>query len=289
MRNRTVLSRKDVTAREQYICAHCGKPISIGERYRREIDRLKNGELHSFAEHIDCEAVWFDAVYMYASDRNNIPFLKDYPDLDLEEYWIRDAYPEVAERLFGKEKTVDNLTAFDMLKNAEAYMRSLQDKLSSPPFEQYEILRKHFDRLARKNEKFLKMRENYFSFPCLSADAMSLVGHMKYAAFYSHYVNDSDYETVDIFYCSSCTSRSVERPVMTICVEREDSRFYPHIVDDKVYNVKLFQHTGDEFNKFNVSNPLYYYDHADTTEDTVTYKGHIRGSVYFRMYRKVSE
>lgn len=283
MRNRTVLSRRDVTAREQYICAHCGKPISIGERYRREIDRLKNGELHSFAEHIDCEAVWFDAVYMYASDRNNIPFLKDYPDLDLEEYWIRDAYPEVAERLFGKEETVNNLTAFDMLKNAEAYIRSLQDKLSLSPFEGYEILSEKFNRLANKKKSFVKIRANYLSFSCLSNDAMDLVGHMKYAAFYSHYFNNSDNETVDIFYCSSCTSRPIERPVMTICVEEEDPRFHSRIVDDKVYNVKLFQHTGDEFNKFNVSNPLYYYGHADTTEETVTYNGHIRGSVYFKM------
>ena len=105
MSQETVLSIKDMVARKPHTCEQCGKVIPIGEKYRRQTGTYYDGELYSFATHLDCDEVWLKAIYQYASAfDDDLPFLKDYTDLEFDEEWIREDYPEVAARLFGEEE-----------------------------------------------------------------------------------------------------------------------------------------------------------------------------------------
>ncbi len=104
MSKETVLSVKDMVARKPHTCEQCGKVIPIGEKYRRQTGTYYDGELYSFATHLDCDEVWYKAIYQYSTSEDyDLPFLKDDPDICLDEEWIREDYPKVAERLFGNE------------------------------------------------------------------------------------------------------------------------------------------------------------------------------------------
>lgn len=96
-----------MVARKPHTCSQCKKGIQVGEKYRRQIGTYYDGEFYSFAEHLDCEEVWYKTIYLQSSAFDDeFPFLVDYCFDDEEEEIIRKDYPEVAERLFGEEEKV---------------------------------------------------------------------------------------------------------------------------------------------------------------------------------------
>ena len=100
----TILVDKNMTARTPHLCENCGQAIAVGEKYHRQTG-ICDGDFYSSASHLDCHQAWFKKNYVYGDGRDDdgYPFLKDDPDICLDEEWIREDYPKVAERLFGKK------------------------------------------------------------------------------------------------------------------------------------------------------------------------------------------
>lgn len=99
-----LISTKEVVARKPHTCNQCEKEISVGEKYRRSVCTQDDGKICNIAEHLDCYELWVELVYDNSCGDDDLPFLVDLGSLcEEEEDAIREGYPEVAERLFGKK------------------------------------------------------------------------------------------------------------------------------------------------------------------------------------------